>query len=101
MDPDWYTENIEAGVRDVVRHLRENGVNTESSCHHEGPMLIQCQYIRDGAFKRVHDLLWNYLADHGRGVNFSIDVHHEVINGCSYTSMKVRIPKPNAGAGES
>jgi len=31
---DWY-ENIEAPIRDIVKFLRNNGVNTECSCGYE------------------------------------------------------------------
>ena len=40
---DWYINNIEEPVRDIVRALRNNGVNTECSCGHD--MTIQCQTI--------------------------------------------------------
>jgi len=36
----FYLE-IEEGVREAVRALRNAGINTECSCHHEG--YIQCQ----------------------------------------------------------
>jgi len=32
---DWYEENIEEGIRDVVKALRDNGINTTCSCEHE------------------------------------------------------------------
>jgi hypothetical protein len=41
-DNAFYLE-IEAGVREVVRALRDAGVNTECSCHHEG--YVQCQSV--------------------------------------------------------
>ena len=28
----WYKDNVEPGVRDLVQLLRDNGVNTECSC---------------------------------------------------------------------
>lgn len=31
---DWY-ETLEPGVREIVRFLRDNGINTDSSCEHE------------------------------------------------------------------
>ena len=54
---DWYEENIEAGVRDLVHLLRNNGVNTECSCEHE--KYIQCQYTTDGFLQTVDSLLFN------------------------------------------
>lgn len=40
---DWYLNTIEEPVRDIVRALRNNGINTECSCGHD--MTIQCQTI--------------------------------------------------------
>ena len=56
---DWYDNNIEEPIRDLVRILRNNGFNTECSCGHE--MYIQCQYIPEGEVKRLHDLIYNYF----------------------------------------
>lgn len=54
---DWYKENIEAGIRDLVFLLRNNGVNTECSCEHK--KYIQCQYTTDGFLQKVDGLLFN------------------------------------------
>ncbi len=54
---DWYEENIEEGVRFAVKLLRDNGINTECSCEHEG--FIQCQYINDGHIRDVDHTLFN------------------------------------------
>jgi len=40
---DWYSNTIEEPVRNIVRALRNNGINTECSCGHD--MTIQCQTI--------------------------------------------------------
>ena len=37
----WYSENIEDQLKDIIKYLRNNGVNTECSCGHE--LYIQCQ----------------------------------------------------------
>jgi hypothetical protein len=55
--PDWYEENIEEGVRDLVRLLRDNGFNTTCSCHHD--MEVMVAVIMDGEMKWLHDLLYN------------------------------------------
>ena len=31
----WYDENIEEGIRYIVKLLRDNGFNTTCSCEHE------------------------------------------------------------------
>jgi hypothetical protein len=40
---DIFYSEIEEGVRKYVKALRSAGINTESSCHHEGS--IQCQSL--------------------------------------------------------
>ncbi len=97
-EPTWYSQHIEEGVRDIVRLLRDNGVNTESSCEHEG--YIQCQYMLDGLIWRIHTLLWNYLVEQGREVSFSIDVSHEVCSGHQHSRLEVRFPKPKSNPTE-
>lgn len=52
---DWYEENIEEPVRDLVMLLRDNGFNTECSCGHE--MYIQCQLLDVEELERVINLL--------------------------------------------
>lgn len=52
---DWYKENIEEEIRDIVRLLRDNGINTECSCGHD--MYIQCQYVNDEEIDKVKILL--------------------------------------------
>ena len=67
---DWYTRNVEEPVRDLVRHLRNNGINTECSCGHE--MTIQCQMIPDGTFGALHDLVFEFLAERRLPVTYRI-----------------------------
>ena len=52
---DWYEEYIEAGIRDAVRLLRDNGFNTTCSCEHE--MIVQGDLVEDGELNRLHNLL--------------------------------------------
>ena len=76
---DWYKENIEEPIRDIVKYLRNNGINTECSCGHE--MYIQCQYIADGNIKELHDLLCCYLYKNNRKKNYEINVKYKVEDG--------------------
>ena len=46
----WYEEYIEEDIRPLVRLLRDNGVNSVSSCGHD---------MYDGEMKRIDDLLFN------------------------------------------
>ena len=76
---DWYETNIEEGVRDVVRLLRDNGINTQCSCHHE--MYIQCDYPVDGQLKEIHDALFHHFTERGEPVSYEIEIIHKVEDG--------------------
>lgn len=56
---DWYDENIEEPIRDLVKLLRDNGFNTQCSCGHE--MYVECQYPmgEGGEMFRLDQLLYN------------------------------------------
>ncbi len=86
----WYKENIEDPLKGIIRYLRNNGVNTESSCGHE--MDIQCQYILNGSIKDIHNLVWHYLYSRGLDINFELSVIHKVIDGKHYTSLNIKLP---------
>ncbi len=86
---DWYSENIEEPLKDLIKYLRNNGVNTECSCGHE--LYIQCQYIPEGWIKMVHDLLYNYLHKHDKKINYEIHVHHKVDDGHSFSTMEIKL----------
>ena len=87
---DWYEENIEEPVREVVRALRNKGYNTECSCGHE--MYVQCQYIPDGEIQRLHSFIYNYLYKKGEKIYFDIDIKHHVIDGNAFSSLDIRFP---------
>ena len=57
MMEDWYNKYIEPEIRSIVRFLRDNGCNTQSSCGHK--MTVQCDYVADGMIKNLDDLLFN------------------------------------------
>lgn len=86
----WYKENIEDPLKGIIRYLRNNGVNTESSCGHD--MDIQCQYFLNGSIKDIHDLIWNYLDSKGLDINFEILVDHKVIDEIHYTYLSIKLP---------
>ncbi len=54
--PTWYERKIEPTVRDVVKLLRNNGINTECSCGHE--KYVQCQCVNEGFIERVDGILF-------------------------------------------
>jgi hypothetical protein len=78
-EEDWYSENIEEPVRDIVELLRNNGFNTESSCGHN--MEIQCSYFLDKEINRLHKLLYLYLNDKGLPITYDITISVNVIDG--------------------
>ncbi len=87
----WYDKYIEPEVRDLVKYLRDNGVNTECSCGHE--MYIQCQYNVDGFIQDLHCLLFSYFYEQKKEINYEINVYHKVIEGHSYTTLEIILPK--------
>lgn len=87
--PDWYERKIEEPVRDLVRFLRNNGINTECSCGHD--MYIQCQVFLDGELQELHRLLYNYFNERKEKVNFDIDLRHTVKDGCPFTSLDIKL----------
>ena len=79
---DWYEKNIEIEVRNVVKLLRDNGINTECSCGHE--KYVQCQYINDGFVMEVDHLLF----DNGFR-NYNITVNLKRDEGHIFTTMNI------------
>ena len=80
----WYIDNIEEPIRNLVKLLRDNGFNTECSCGHE--MYVQCQYILDEQVQRLHQLLYT------NGYrNYEINIHVKVTDGKYYSSLNVRM----------
>ncbi|KKM59989.1 hypothetical protein LCGC14_1546480 [marine sediment metagenome] len=71
---DWYKDQIEPEVIDVVRLLRDNGFNTISSCGHKH--WVETEWIVEGGLKILHDLLFN--AGHR---NYSITIDLEFLGG--------------------
>lgn len=94
---DWYSQ-IEEPVRELVRYLRNNGVNTVSSCGHE--MLIQADLIPDGELNRIHSLLHGWLpenqADWWTRVDYTITIHLNVTRGVilqCFADIKLEHPR--------
>jgi len=85
----WYEENIEPEVRELVRYLRNNGINTECSCGHDN--YVQCQYIPDGTIQALHILLFNYFTEQSLPVSYTIDVRVMVVDGYQYATLDVRL----------
>lgn len=80
---DWYSENIEEPIRDLVRVLRNNGFNTESSCGHE--MTVQCRYLPDGELQRLHNLLFEMYN------NYTINTEIKCVDSKWYATIEIKI----------
>lgn len=92
LNKDWYEMNIEESVRDLVKYLRNNGINTECSCGHEKN--IQCQYIIEGELMNLHRLLFTYFHEKNNGMKdicYEIDVKIKVIEGHMYSTLNINL----------
>jgi hypothetical protein len=98
VDPDshdWYERSIEEPLREVVRRLRNEGINTTCSCAHASPMYIEC-HTTPGAedLLTIHKTVWNYLHGAGKRVDFEVELRHFVNDGHSdSTYIVIRIPQ--------
>lgn len=81
----WYEENIEEPVRDIVRLLRNNGINTINSCGHN--MTIECSTYNPGD---DIDKINNLLKDAGYPffkIEYSLEVISSMNHGGNITVM--------------
>jgi hypothetical protein len=55
----WYEQVIEEPIRNIVRILRNNGINTISSCGHR--MWIECEvYDAEAELRKIYDALTEF-----------------------------------------
>jgi len=79
-----FYDELESGVRKWVKILRQYGLNTECSCHHEG--YIQCQSID---IVTEVDRIQNAL--NGAGLqDYTIIVTYTKIGESYFQSLEVR-----------
>jgi hypothetical protein len=62
-------------------------------------MWVECHSHLGYGVPELHKLIWTYLAEHPgelgyEGVFFSINVEHRVMDGHAYTTMMLRLGKP-------
>ena len=76
---DWYNENIEEPIRDLVKILRDNGFNTTCSCGHN--MDIEGDIVIDYDLKRMQDLFYNYYCSKNLTPNYEITFFLKVKDG--------------------
>jgi len=73
-----FYSNVEEPIREIVRTLRDNGINTTSSCGHK--MYIEADIIPDGQLYRIHKTVFDYLSKNRLLTQYSIDIHLEQEN---------------------
>jgi hypothetical protein len=84
----WYDTNIEKPIRKIVKKLRDNGINTISSCGHE--MYVECN-----TFDPSHeiDTIYNVLVPMGIK-EYEINVNVHFMKGWWYHKhLKITFPK--------
>ena len=83
---DWYQEYIEKPVREIIKNLRDNGINTICSCGHG--MWIQCE-----TYEEYHDLntIYNVLIEMGIS-DYMVNVCDTVQNGHRNKHLEIMIP---------
>jgi hypothetical protein len=67
---DWYALNIEEPVREVVRALRNRGINTECSCGHK--LYIQFQTLDPQTELTRKFLFRTVLNKHSREIKYTV-----------------------------
>lgn len=91
----YYEENIDDTIIDIIKYLRNNGINTECSCngHKIEKPYIQCQLIIDGEIKRIFELVYNYLCEKNKEIEYDIKINIKVENGCVVkNSINIEFP---------
>jgi len=90
---DWYKTAIEPEVREIVRRLRNSGINTISSCGHE--MWIQCETSDPSEeWKMVYNVL---VGDLGLK-DWTMKVRWEVRGGHVHSFTEIRIGQDGPAA---
>jgi hypothetical protein len=86
----WYEENIEEPVRDLVKLLRDNGINTECSCGHQ--MYVQFQVIDDEMNRVDYILFDNGYRDYIIETSITRDDGHKHSTGTVYFKKDNKYP---------
>lgn len=87
----WYDARIEKPLIDIVKYLRNNGINTECCCGHKN--YIQCNYYPDGEIQHLHRLLCLYFSMVlKQEPEFDIIMRHKVRGAGHYTSIDIELP---------
>ena len=87
----WYEIHIEEPLRDLVRYLRNNGINTECCCAHDDPMYVQCQFMLDGTLSNLNHLLLLYYQEKGLKANYEIESKVTCRNDVWFSTLNIHL----------
>lgn len=88
-----FYQHIEEPIRELVKLLRDSGINTTSSCGHE--MSVQADVLPSGYLQILDEVVFNYLTEKGQPIEYLITIHRER-NVCGLTRCWAEIDlKPN------
>lgn len=80
--PTDFYKSLESGVRRLVFLLRNEGINTECSCHHEG--YIQCQTLDPtNEIRIIKSILWEEKIE-----DYEIEIRHKGMNTSSCLTIR-------------
>ena len=85
MSDNWYL-NIEEPIREIVKTLRDNGINTFCSCGHG--MWVQCEtYDPSDELKTIYNVM------HEIGINkYRVILVDDVVEGFPYKHIEIQFP---------
>lgn len=86
---DWYELNIEEPIREIVRKLRNNGINTFCCCGHG--MWIQCElYDQHDELNTIYNIFSEMKI-----YNYRAQIFDNIINGYRSTHVEISLPDIN------
>jgi hypothetical protein len=85
----WYLHNIEKPIREVVKNLRNQGINTSCSCGHG--MWVQCEtYFPDEELTTIFNVLVTM------GIRkYKVEIHTTYDDGNYHKFMEIVLPDKN------
>ena len=67
-----FYNDIEPEIREIVKVLRDNGINTTCSCGHK--MYVEADVIPDGTLQVIHKVLFNHLTEQKHNLKYTITI---------------------------
>ena len=91
-----FYDSLEPEIRDIVKALRNAGINTTCSCGHK--MYVEADIIPDGMLQTIHKTVFNYLAETGNRIQYSVVITLEQdIAGLSRCYARIQIGEKQQG----